>query len=144
VALDASGMKVRGEGEWKVKIHGRSKRRKWIRVHIAVDPKTGEIVAQITSESNVHDGTMTRDLLDQVPGSVGLVLADGAYDGQNSRKAIKDKKAIALIPPPKNGQIRGNDANRDDAIRIIRGLGGDLQAKSLWGKLSGYSQRWRC
>ena len=141
VALDASGIKIYGEGEWKVKIHGQSKRRKWIKVHIAVDPKTGEIVAQTTTKSNVHDGKVTQNLLDQVHESVGLVLADGAYDGQNSRKAIKNKKAKALIPPPKNARIRGKDPNRDDAIRIIRGLGGDVQARSLWGKLTGYNQR---
>ncbi|NGX45133.1 MAG: hypothetical protein K940chlam2_00276 [Chlamydiae bacterium] len=42
--FDATGIKVSGEGEWKVKIHGKSKRRKWIKVHIAVDAKTQEIL----------------------------------------------------------------------------------------------------
>ena len=28
-------MKVLGEGEWKVKIHGKSRRRQWIKLHIA-------------------------------------------------------------------------------------------------------------
>lgn len=30
VIIDASGMKVCGEGEWKVKIHGRGRPRKWV------------------------------------------------------------------------------------------------------------------
>jgi hypothetical protein len=34
ILLDATGIKVSGEGEWKVKIHGKTKRRKWIKVHI--------------------------------------------------------------------------------------------------------------
>ena len=37
--MDSSGLKVRGEGEWKVKIHGSEKRRGWIKLHIAAYPK---------------------------------------------------------------------------------------------------------
>jgi len=44
VLIDASGIKVYGEGEWKVKVHGASKRRKWIKLHIAIDAKTQEII----------------------------------------------------------------------------------------------------
>lgn len=40
VLLDATGIKVYEEGEWKVKIHGASKRRKWVKLHIAVDENT--------------------------------------------------------------------------------------------------------
>lgn len=31
LVLDSSGFKVYGEGEWKVKIHGASKRRQWLK-----------------------------------------------------------------------------------------------------------------
>ncbi|CAM0117396.1 hypothetical protein [Rhabdochlamydiaceae symbiont of Dictyostelium giganteum] len=30
---------------------------------------------------------------------------------------------------------------RNEAIQIIKGLGGDLEARSIWGKLTGYSRR---
>ena len=140
VAIDATGIKVYGEGEWKVKIHGKSKRRKWIKIHIAVDPNTGEIVAQTTTGSHVHDGKVIGDLLDQTP-FAKQVLADGAYDGTKTRQAITDRGALALIPPPINGRVRGKDPNRDDAIKLIRGLGGGKEARSLWGKLTGYSKR---
>lgn len=45
IILDATGMKVIGEGEWKVKIHGRGRPRKWIKVHIGINPITQEILA---------------------------------------------------------------------------------------------------
>ena len=141
VAIDASGVKVYGEGEWKVKIHGKSKRRKWLKVHIAIDVKTGEIVAELTTPSNVHDAKALKALLDQVHGNVKEVLADGAYDGQDARDLIRKKKALALVPPPSNAVCHGNDPNRDGAIKIIKGLGGDKEARSLWGKLVGYSKR---
>lgn len=124
VAIDASGVKIYGEREWKVKIH------------VAMDPKTGEIIAEKTSLSNMHDGKALDSLLDQVPKSVKQVLADGAYDGRASREVISKRGARASIPPPKNAWIHNKDRDRDDAIRIIRSLG-----RSLWGKLVGYSQR---
>ena len=66
VILDATGMKVVGEGEWKVHVHGRGRPRKWLKVHVAVDQETQEIVAEVTTESSVSDGSMTEELLCQV------------------------------------------------------------------------------
>lgn len=41
LAIDATGLKVYGEGEWKVKKHGSDgKRRVWRKLHIAVDTST--------------------------------------------------------------------------------------------------------
>ena len=38
VVVDSTGLKVYGEGEWKVRQHGQEKRRDWRKVHLAVDP----------------------------------------------------------------------------------------------------------
>ena len=51
VILDASGMKVYGEGEWKVKIHGRGRPRKWVKVHLAIDAEIQQIVGKAISLS---------------------------------------------------------------------------------------------
>ena len=69
------------------------------------------------------------------------MIADGGYDRSSSRDAIKEKKAKALISLIKNARYRESDSERDQAIAAIRSLGGDKEAKSIWGKLSGYSQR---
>ncbi len=46
LAIDATGVKVYGEGEWKVKKHGTDgKRRVWRKLHLAVDTDTHEIIA---------------------------------------------------------------------------------------------------
>lgn len=141
IILDASGAKICGEGEWKVKIHGRGRPRKWVKLHIAIDAETQEIVSECTTESIVADSAVTRRLLKGVPGKIKQVLADGAYDRSSSRDTIKQMKAKALIPPPKNARYRGTNSERDQAIAVIRGLGGDKEARSIWGKLSGYSRR---
>ena len=43
VVIDCTGLKVYGEGEWKVKKHGVGSRRTWKKLHLAIDEKTQEI-----------------------------------------------------------------------------------------------------
>ena len=40
VVVDATGLKVYGEGEWKVRIHGYCKRRTWRKLHLAIMKQT--------------------------------------------------------------------------------------------------------
>jgi len=54
---------------------------------------------------------------------------------------MKNRQARALIPPPKHAICRGIDKDRDEAILDIRALGGDKIARSIWGKIRGYSKR---
>uniref|UniRef100_A0A0S4TX19 Transposase n=1 Tax=Ralstonia solanacearum TaxID=305 RepID=A0A0S4TX19_RALSL len=37
LVIDSTGLKLYGEGEWKVRKHGWSKRRTWRKVHLAMD-----------------------------------------------------------------------------------------------------------
>ncbi|MCX4051326.1 IS5-like element ISAs13 family transposase, partial [Aeromonas caviae] len=55
LVIDSTGLKVFGEGEWKVRKHGAEKRRVWRKLHLAVDPVTHDIVAAEVSLENVHD-----------------------------------------------------------------------------------------
>ena len=55
IVMDSTGVKMYGEGEWKVKKHGKSKRRTWRKIHLAVCPKTHSIVMSELTESNVAD-----------------------------------------------------------------------------------------
>ncbi len=55
LVIDSTGLKVLGEGEWKVRKHGAEKRRVWRKLHLAVGPVTHDIVAAEVSLENVHD-----------------------------------------------------------------------------------------
>lgn len=141
--LDSSGFKIQGEGEWKTKVHGKSRRRAWVKVHLLVDSRSNEIVDVITTPSNVSDVEIGIALLQRMPTSVKSVYADGAYDGETFRLLSAKRGAIAVVPPPQHAIIRAADhlSDRNDTLRIIKGLGGDLLAKRLWGKLTGYCHR---
>src|SRR5258706_13015646 len=49
LVLDSSGLKIYGEGEWKVRQHGWSKHRTWRKIHLAVEIGTGEFQAAMLS-----------------------------------------------------------------------------------------------
>src|SRR3989344_1939796 len=79
ILLDSTGNKVFGEGEWKVRQHGWSKRRTWTKIHIGID-SDGEIRAEVTTENNIHDSLVIDDILNQEEKPINGFWGDGAYD----------------------------------------------------------------
>ena len=142
LVLDASGFKVYGEGEWKVRQHGWSKRRTWRKLHLGVDEATGEIVAAVASEAGVTDDDVVPDLVGQVTRPIRQVSADGAYDKRKCYEALEATGAKVTIPPRRDAKIwqHGNSAGepwqRDENLRAIRQLG-----RTRWKQASGYHQR---
>ncbi|MEO1146333.1 MAG: IS5 family transposase, partial [Cyanobacteria bacterium J06638_22] len=55
LVVDSTGIKVYGEGEWKTRQHGVSKRRTWRKQHLGVAESTGEILAAVVTTNAVHD-----------------------------------------------------------------------------------------
>ena len=53
--IDSTDLKVFGEGEWKVKKHGKERCRIWRKLHVAVDGKTHGINCAGVSLNNVTD-----------------------------------------------------------------------------------------
>jgi len=142
IVVDSSGFKVYGEGEWKVRLHGWSKRRTGTKLHLGVDETTGEIVAAVASQAGVCDEEALPDILEQVEGEIGQVSADGAYDKRRCYKAIEERQAKAVIPPWCDAKIwqPGNCAAppflRDATLRAIGQKG-----RRQWKKDSGYHRR---
>ena len=64
MVVDSTGVKVFGEGEWKVRQHGYTHRRTWRKVHVGVDEASGEIVAAVVTTNDYHDSQLLPDLLD--------------------------------------------------------------------------------
>jgi len=60
LVLDSSGCKVYGEGEWKVRHHGWSKRRTWRKLHLGGEEATGASVAAVASEAGVTEADFDR------------------------------------------------------------------------------------
>src|SRR4051794_3501901 len=82
VVIDSTGLKVYGAGEWQREKHGERGRRMWRKLHLAVNPNSGEILASELTTNEVGDPSMVGPLLEQIPDTIASILADGAYDGE--------------------------------------------------------------
>lgn len=142
VVIDSTGIKVYGEGEWKVRTHGVSKRRTWRKLHLAVDEATGEILAAVVSTNDWADPEILPDLLEQIEPDIEQVSADGAYDTSNCYDAITERHAKPAIPPRKNaviwqhGNCKAPPHPRDENLRSIRKHG-----RKKWKQLTSYHRR---
>lgn len=142
VVVDSTGVKVYGEGEWKTRQHGVSKRRTWRKLHLGVDEATGEIVAMVVTTNDVGDGQVLPDLLEQIEDELEQVSTDGAYDHRHCYDEIDAKGAKAVIPPRKDAKIwqhgnrKGKPHPRDENLRSIRKHG-----RKRWKQESGYHRR---
>ena len=142
VVVDSTGVKVYGEGEWKTRQHGVSKRRTWRKLHLAVDEATGEILASAVTDNSCHDGEMLGGLLDEITDPISQVDADGAYDTGYCYDFIEERGAVAGIPPQRNAKIwfHGNRKTprhpRDENLRRIR-----LVGRAKWKREIGYHRR---
>ena len=142
LVCDSTGVKVYGEGEWKVRQHGYSKRRTWRKLHLAVDEQTREIVVAGGSTNAVSDGQLLPLLLAEVRDAVCHVSADGAYDQRQCYDAINQVRARAAIPPRRGARIwqhantKGERLVRDENLRAIRKRG-----RKKWKEEAGYHRR---
>lgn len=142
VVVDSTGVKVYGEGEWKVRQHKASKRRTWRKLHLGVDEASGEILAAVVSSNNVGDSEILPQLLDDIVEEIEQVSADGAYDTVGCYDAIEHRQATAAIPPRRNARIwqHGNCKApahpRDENLRRIRTVG-----RQQWKRESNYHRR---
>lgn len=140
--LDSTGSKVYGEGEWKVRKHGWSKRRTWKKLHIGVDAQ-GEIRAVAVTDKDTNDSTVIDDVLSQETAHVTDFYGDGAYDTYGVYQSLLARGVTGFhIPPQKNAviQIHGNAKRvpypRDENLRAIR-----KSTRKRWKEASGYHLR---
>ena len=144
LVLDSTGLKVFGEGEWKVRQHGYTKRRTWRKLHPSVDSETQEIQARGTERGQPgRCGERCPNFWTRAPGQWSRWVAMGPYDKRKVYEgcAVRGIRRVA-IPPRKDARIwqHGNCAApplvRDENLRRIRKAG-----RKRWKQESGYHRR---
>ncbi len=144
LVLDSTGLKLYGEGEWKVRKHGYSKHRTWRKLHVGANPDNGEIQVVVLTENRISDDAVVKQMLEQIEQTLLSCAADGAYDKRRVYDVLNmhSPEVEILIPPRKNARIwqHGNSKEerlkRDENLRYIRQHG-----RQQWKKDSGYHIR---
>ena len=135
---------MHGAGEWLAETHGGRGRRTWRKLHLAVDPDSGEILASELTTTEEGDASLVGPLLDQIHGPIASVTADGAYDGEPVYRAVAERQPdppAAVVIPPRATAVASPTADttpgqRDQHIRMIQDRG-----RLGWQKAVGYGRR---
>lgn len=154
LVVDSTGCKIYGEGEWKVRQHGYSKRRTWRKLHIGVNEASGEILAAVLTTNDVADSAVLPDLLEQIEEPLAQMSGDGGYDKRSCYEALRRRQtqqgageraeqALRVTIPPRHGARIWQHGNRkverlarDENLRRIRQIG-----RAPWKSESGYHRR---
>lgn len=141
LVIDSTGLKIYGEGEWKMRTHGKQGRRTWRKYHVAVDPDTMMVVSHELTTTKSTDDHTTEELLKDLK-KAGDVYADGAYGFKRSMDAIAKVNGCPYIPV-RTGTCRvtknpsPGESLRNELIEEIKEYGG----KVTWKKDSPYHKR---
>ena len=148
IVVDTTGLKVYGEGEWKVRQHGWIKHRLWRKLHLAVNSKTQEIKAFELTDLGVQDCEGVPLLMDKIKTPIECCIGDGAYDRFSCYEEAEQRGFQLIAPPQRNAKTsderRDNRKKasvnavkkRDETINEVRQLG-----RKEWKVASGYYRR---
>ena len=91
LVVDSTGLKLHGEGEWKVKKHVWVKHRKWLKMHLVVDSETLLVRGVRTSDEHASDSKEFVKLLGEETDPVAYIKGDGAYDTHEAYDAVGER-----------------------------------------------------
>jgi hypothetical protein len=153
--MDTTGIKITSRGQWMDKKWKVQNRKGYLKIHVAVNIKTKEILALEVTDEKVHDGRMLNKLVNHVlDGSttttttrgpnkmvikikIKSALGDGAYDSNANFRYLQVKGITPGIKIRKNSSVcpKNNTLRNREVIQ---------QTKDLlkWKKKRKYGHRW--
>jgi transposase len=146
IAIDSTGIKVTNRGQWMSDKWGVGNKRKrgYLKIHVAVNTKTREILALEVTDEKVHDSRIMKRLVkhvldnhDKENGKIKSVLSDGAYDSNENFKFLDDRRIKPAIKVKRNSIISsGSNKTRN------REVSHQTRDFLKWKKKKRYGQRW--
>ncbi len=107
IAIDSSGVKVHKSGGWITRKYG--KKKKYVKIHLAVNVKTKEIISMSVTTDEVHDSKEAKKLVDDASKKydVSKSYMDGAYDSREIFKYLEERGIIPVIKVRRNSVLDG-------------------------------------
>jgi IS5 family transposase len=90
--------------------------RVWRKLHLAVDAKSGQIVASALTNHRIRDSTPVPALLEQTDRRLASLCADGTYDRKSNGQAVR------MAHPP--------DTQRTAEVRPVKSHEGEEQQRA--------------
>lgn len=142
LVFDSTGLKVFGEGEWKVRQYGWCRRRTWHKVHLALDQDTQEIRAVSCTDNATADVEEFPLLLGEVAAEAASMTGDGGYDARAVYELLHALHIPFVIPPSPTATAKYSSLSTDPSgrrrrfVQRIHDVG-----RTQWKQESGYHRR---
>jgi hypothetical protein len=139
LVVDASGLTLTKKGDY-IEQRWISKRKEFVKLHIAVDAKSEKIVSFRITKGNIHDSKKLGPMIKEVAKEYDIdkVYGDRAHDNRKSFNLLDDLNIEPAISIRKNAstKARGCPLRRDEVL-LIRKHGYDG-----WKQLKDAGRRW--
>lgn len=134
VIVDGTGIKTTNRGDWRSVFYER--RKNWLKVNIAIDENTGELLGIDIAPGPQHDSKSFEKVVSEVPMSV--LKADGAFDKKSIFNYCDRNKITPVIKVRKSSIPRSRGSPlRKKCVRELMELGEDT-----WKEKYDYGKRW--
>lgn len=143
VALDSTGFCITNRGEWINRFGGKATR-SWLKVHVAVNVETKEVLGLEITRQNVNDLACFQSLVSQSleHGTVKTVLADGGYDDRKAFNILDDLGIRPGIKTRENASTRPSRARSQSYLRAKEVRYRLKHGYEAWREKTGYGKRW--
>jgi DDE family transposase len=137
--VDASGLTITKKGDY-IEQKWIRKKKEFIKLHIAVDAKSEQIVSFRVTKGNVHDSKKFSPMIREVSEEYDIdkIYADKAHDNRRSFNLLDNLKIEPAIKIRKNASIKTKGCPlRREEVLLIRELGYER-----WKQLKDAGRRW--
>ena len=139
IAVDASGVKVHNTGDWIR--HVWKVKKGYLKIHFAVDVRTGQVVSMDVSSEKVGDGRRLKRLVKRAEESVRVsrILADGAYDSKANFNFLAQEGIRPVIRVRRGSAPR----SRGSMARKLAVVEQQTFRPKAWSRIHRFGYRWR-
>jgi hypothetical protein len=138
IAVDSTGLKRFGRGEWHQEKYALSNKASWRKLHAAVNQDHYFEGCALTDRFT-HDDQQVEPLLAQIKQPIDHFSGDGAYDETPVYDAVTDHSPNAdVVIPPRSNAVE-NDSAAAQRNRNITEI--EENGRMLWQKMRQYGRR---
>ncbi len=105
VIIDSSCLKITERGDW-LSTKWKEKRRGWIKIHVAIDKDTMNVVSFNVTKESISDNKKFKNVLDPIIGKVEKMYGDKGYDSRENFNYLANNNVTPIILPRKNARTR--------------------------------------
>jgi hypothetical protein len=139
IVADSTGLSTTRKGSY-IEAMWRKEKRKFVKLHVLADPKTGKIVGFRVTSDKTGDSKKFVPMVREVAkkAKVRKAYADGAYDSRRNFNLLDELRIEPAIKVKRGSSVKPHGSPlRKEEVLLVQRVGYDR-----WKELKEYGRRW--